>query len=423
MDIYLVGGAVRDALMAQATAGTAGMAAPPQEPADRDWVVVGSTPQAMLDQGYLPVGRDFPVFLHPTTREEYALARTERKTAPGYHGFAFHTERSVTLQEDLARRDLTINAMAVAANDAQRVAIAPVIDPHGGQRDLQQRVLRHVTAAFSEDPVRILRLARFAARFADFSVAPETLALMRHMVAAGEVDHLVPERVWQELSRGLMQQRPSRLLDVLRECGALARLLPELEQAWQAGALGPAPSLGDHVLRALDTSARLQAPLEARFACLCLGLASDVQNEHQTQAPALHAVCDRWRVPRECRELAQVVAQERNALHGSLLLDAQALVQLLERCDALRRPQRFAQVLLACECDALAQRGNTQHSYPPRNHLSQTLAWAQSVDTATVARAAQQAGLAGEHIAAAVQQARVQVVAQGLARAAAKTSG
>lgn len=204
MKTYLVGGAVRDALMARASDAPAAVSH-----ADRDWVVVGATPEAMAAEGFLPVGRDFPVFLHPKTKEEYALARTERKTAPGYHGFAFHTEAGVTLEDDLARRDLTINAMAVAAEHADDPARAPLIDPHQGQRDLRERVLRHVTGAFAEDPVRILRLARFAARFPDFSVAPETLALMREMVANGEVDHLVAERVWQELARGLMEQRPA----------------------------------------------------------------------------------------------------------------------------------------------------------------------------------------------------------------------
>ena len=224
MDIYLVGGAVRDALLARDTAAAAHV--------DRDWVVVGATLEAMAAQGFLPVGKDFPVFLHPQTREEYALARTERKTAPGYHGFAFHTDPGVTLDEDLARRDLTINAMAVAQADAGDPSRAPLIDPFGGRHDLQSRVLRHVTGAFAEDPVRILRLARFAARFPDFTVAPETQALMTNMVDSGEVDHLVPERVWQELSRGLMEQRPSRMFEVLRGCGALARLLPEVDRLW-----------------------------------------------------------------------------------------------------------------------------------------------------------------------------------------------
>jgi tRNA nucleotidyltransferase (CCA-adding enzyme) len=314
MEIYLVGGAVRDALMASGT--------PAAETShfDRDWVVVGATPQSMQDQGFLPVGRDFPVFLHPTTREEYALARTERKTAPGYHGFAFHAEPGVTLEDDLARRDLTINAMAVAASEAHDPTRAQLIDPYGGQRDLQQGVLRHVTEAFAEDPVRILRLARFAARFPDFTVAPETQTLMRQMVEHGEVDHLVPERVWQELSRGLMEQRPSRLFEVLRDCGALVRLLPEVDRLWgvpQRADYHPEVDTGVHLMMVLDMGARLGASLPVRFACLGHDLGkgntpADVLPRHigheERSARLLKAVCERWRVPRESRELADVVA-------------------------------------------------------------------------------------------------------------------
>ncbi len=245
MEIYLVGGAVRDALLAQRHQDA------PAAHFDRDWVVVGATPEVMQAQGFLPVGRDFPVFLHPQTREEYALARTERKTAPGYHGFAFHAEPGVSLEDDLARRDLTINAMAVPQADANHPGQATLIDPHGGQRDLRDGVLRHVTGAFAEDPVRILRLARFAARFPTFHVAPETLALMRDMVAHGEVDHLVPERVWQELARGLMEQRPSRLWGVPQR----ADHHPEVDT-------------GVHLMMVLDMSARLGANLPVRFACL-----------------------------------------------------------------------------------------------------------------------------------------------------------
>ncbi len=265
MKTYLVGGAVRDALMVR----DAG--ASEASHVDRDWVVVGATSEAMVQQGFLPVGRDFPVFLHPETREEYALARTERKTSPGYRGFVVHAEPGVTLEEDLARRDLTINAMAVAASEASDPARGQIIDPHNGRHDLQHRVLRHVTDAFTEDPVRILRLARFAARFPDFSVAPETLALMRNMVEHGEVDHLVAERVWQELARGLMEQRPSRLFEVLRDCGALKRLLPEVDRLWgvpQRAEYHPEIDTGVHLMMVLDMSARLAAPLTVRFACL-----------------------------------------------------------------------------------------------------------------------------------------------------------
>ena len=252
MQVWTVGGAVRDALLGRPVH-------------DRDWVVVGATPEQMRAAGYQPVGKDFPVFLHPDTHEEYALARTERKTAPGYHGFVFHAAPDVTLEEDLARRDLTINAMAEDA-DGRRV------DPFGGERDLRDGVLRHVGPAFVEDPVRILRLARFAARFPGFSVAPETRDLMRRMVEAGEVDALVAERVWQELARGLMEERPSRMVEVLRDCGALARLLPELDRLWgvpQPPEHHPEVDTGVHLLLVLDAAAALGAPLAARWACLC----------------------------------------------------------------------------------------------------------------------------------------------------------
>ena len=417
MDIYLVGGAVRDALM-QPPAGSPETA---QKPAhvDRDWVVVGATPQAMVAQGFLPVGRDFPVFLHPRSQEEYALARTERKTAPGYHGFAFHAEPGVTLEDDLARRDLTINAMAVAAREADDPANAQVIDPHGGLRDLKARVLRHVTGAFGEDPVRILRLARFAARFPDFSVAPETMALMQAMVAHGEVDHLVPERVWQELSRGLMEQRPSRMLEVLRECGALVRILPEVDRLWgvpQRAEYHPEIDTGVHLLMVLDMSARLAASLSVRFACLCHDLGkgttpADVLPRHigheQRSARLLKAVCERWRIPRESRELADVVAREHGNIHRSIDLDEAATVRLLERCDAIRRPQRFDEILLACECDARGRLGHEDNPYPQALRLSDALKRVLAVETAAIAQEALQLGKTGPQIAHLIHSARV----------------
>ncbi len=389
MDIYLVGGAVRDALLARDTDSAAHF--------DRDWVVVGATPEAMAAQGFLPVGKDFPVFLHPQTREEYALARTERKTAPGYHGFHFHTDPGVTLEEDLARRDLTINAMAVVQAEAEQPTRATLIDPYGGQSDLQQRVLRHVTGAFAEDPVRILRLARFAARFPDFSVAPETQALMVQMVEDGEVDHLVPERVWQELSRGLMEQRPSRMFEVLRGCGALARLLPEVDRLWgvpQRADYHPEVDTGVHLMMVLDMSARLGASLPVRFACLCHDLGkgttpADVLPRHigheERSARLLKGVCERWRVPRDCRELADVVAREHGHMHRCTDFSPTALLRLLERCDALRRPERFTEVLLACECDARGRLGFENSAYPPRDRLLRALAAASAVDPAPLA--------------------------------------
>ncbi|MGV3725362.1 multifunctional CCA addition/repair protein [Hydrogenophaga sp.] len=429
MKTYLVGGAVRDALMARSTD------MPASAHVDRDWVVVGATPQAMADAGFLPVGRDFPVFLHPQTREEYALARTERKTAPGYHGFAFHTAAGVTLEDDLARRDLTINAMAVAAEQADHPARGEVIDPHGGQRDLRERVLRHVTGAFAEDPVRILRLARFAARFPDFSVAPDTMALMRQMVDDGEVDHLVAERVWQELSRGLMEQRPSRMLEVLRECGALQRLLPEVNRLWgvpQRADYHPEVDTGVHLLMVLDMSAQLAAPLTVRFACLCHDLGkgttpADVLPRHigheERSAKLLKGVCERLRVPVDCRELADVVAREHGNIHRSGDFGAAALVRLLERCDALRKPSRFDEVLLACECDARGRLGQQAQPYPQRERLAQALRWAQAVDTAAVAAQAQAEGLAGARVGERIHQARVAAVAQASGAASRAVAG
>ncbi|MBU7576172.1 MAG: multifunctional CCA addition/repair protein [Hydrogenophaga sp.] len=430
MKTYLVGGAVRDALMARASNAPAAVSH-----ADRDWVVVGATPEAMAAEGFLPVGRDFPVFLHPETKEEYALARTERKTAPGYHGFAFHTEAGVTLEDDLARRDLTINAMAVAAEHADDPARAPLIDPHHGQRDLRDRVLRHVTGAFAEDPVRILRLARFAARFPDFSVAPETLALMREMVANGEADHLVAERVWQELARGLMEQRPSRMLEVLRDCGALQRLLPEVDRLWgvpQRAEYHPEVDTGVHLMMVLDMSARLAAPLTVRFACLCHDLGkgttpADVLPRHigheERSARLLKGVCERLRVPTDCRELADVVAREHGNIHRSGDFSAGAVERLLERCDALRKPARFHEVLLACECDARGRLGLEEEPYPPRERLALALSASRSVDTAVVAAQAQADGLSGQRVGERIHRARVTAVSQALGASAPEATG
>ena len=414
MEIYLVGGAVRDALMAQNTAST--------PHADRDWVVVGATPESMAARGFLPVGRDFPVFLHPTTREEYALARTERKTAPGYHGFAFHADPGVTLEADLARRDLTINAMAVPAEHAEHPALAPLVDPYCGARDLRDRVLRHVTGAFAEDPVRILRLARFAARFPDFSVAPETMALMRDMVDNGEVDHLVAERVWQEVARGLMEQKPSRMLEVLRECGALARLLPEVARLWgvpQRAEHHPEVDTGAHLLLVLDMAAHLRAPLPVRYACLGHDLGkgntpADVLPRHigheARSVKLLKGLGERLRVPTECRELAEVVAREHGHVHASAALSPAATVRLLERCDAIRKPERFEQVLLACECDARGRGGLAETPYPQADRLRRALQAALAVNTAEVAAHAIAQGMTGPRVGERVHAARVAAV-------------
>jgi tRNA nucleotidyltransferase (CCA-adding enzyme) len=402
MRTFRVGGAVRDALLGQPVN-------------DTDWVVVGTTPDEMIAAGYLPVGKDFPVFLHPETREEYALARTERKTGRGYHGFTFHTAPEVTLEQDLARRDLTINAIAQAEDGS-------LIDPYGGQQDLRRKVLRHVTASFREDPVRILRVARFAARFHDFSLAPETLELMRAMVEEGEADHLVPERVWQELARGLMEARPSRMFALLRECGALARILPEVDRLWgvpQRADYHPEVDTGVHNMMVLDMGARLAAPLPVRFACLTHDLGKgttpqDVLPKHtgheQRSAKLLKGVCNRLRVPNECRELADVVAREHGNIHRSAEFGAAAVVRLLERCDAFRKPQRFEDVLLACECDARGRLGLEESAYPQRERLLAALTAARSVDTALVAQQAQEHGLSGDAIGERIQRARIHAV-------------
>ncbi len=416
MEIFVVGGAVRDALMGL-----------PMN--DRDWVVVGATPEAMAAQGFVPVGKDFPVFLHPHTREEHALARTERKTARGYKGFAVQAAPEVTLEEDLARRDLSINAMALpqALADAPPSAWAGhVVDPYGGQRDLQDKVLRHVTPAFAEDPVRILRVARFAARWPDFRVADETLALMRRMVEDGEVDHLVAERVWQELARGLMTERPSRMFEVLRACGALKVLLPELERLWgvpQRAEYHPEIDTGVHVMMVLDTAARLQAPLAVRWAALVhdLGKGSTpvgvlprhIGHEGRSVQLAQH-IAERLRVPSDCKELAEVVAREHGNIHRSETFQADALLRLLTRCDAIRQPARFAQVLLACECDARGRLGFEERDYPQARRLARALQAALRVPTAELAAQAAREGLQGPQIGARIDAARASAIAEGL---------
>jgi tRNA nucleotidyltransferase (CCA-adding enzyme) len=406
MRLYVVGGAVRDALL--------GLPA-----SDRDWVAVGATAQELQALGYKAVGRDFPVFIDPNTGEEVALARTERKTGPGYHGFVFHASPEVTLEDDLARRDLTINAIARAADGA-------LIDPYGGQRDLHDRVLRHVSPAFVEDPVRLLRLARLAARFPDFSVAPETMALLQSMVAAGEVDALVPERVWQEISRGLMSARPSRMFELLRQCAALVRLLPEVDRLWgvpQRPEHHPEVDTGQHLMLVLDQCAERAASLPVRWACLCHDLGKGTtppaewprHHGHEARSAALaRALGERLRVPLECRELADVVAREHGHVHASGTLDAAALVRLFERCDAWRRPARFAEVLLACECDARGRTGFAERPYAPASRLPPLLAAARAVDSAAAAEAAAGRGERGAAIGAAVQQARALAVARAI---------
>ena len=414
MQIYMVGGAVRDRLLGRPVN-------------DHDWVVVGATPQQMLELGYLAVGRDFPVFLHPETREEYALARTERKSGRGYRGFVVQSSPEVTLEEDLSRRDLTINSIA---SSAEWTGAAGIIDPYDGVRDLRDKVLRHVTHAFHDDPVRILRVARFAARFTDFSVAPETLALMRSMVQHGEADHLVPERVWQELARGLMEEKPSRMFHVLRACGALKVVLPEVDRLWgvpQRAEYHPEIDTGVHLMMVLDMAARLQAPLAVRFACLTHDLGKGTTpaemlprhiGHEQRSAKLLKGVCERLRVPTDCRELADVVAREHGNIHRSGELGAAALVRLIERCDAIRKPARFDEVLLACECDARGRLGFEDAPYPQRARLGAALVAVQSVATSVIAASAASKGVTGQKVGEMIHTARVQAVADWLAQAA-----
>ena len=399
MKTYCVGGAIRDELLGLPVK-------------DRDWVVVGATPEALLAQGYRPVGKDFPVFLHPLTHEEYALARTERKTAPGYAGFVFHTDPAVTLEEDLARRDLTINAMARGEDGVLR-------DPYGGQADLQARIFRHVSPAFAEDPVRILRMARFAARFADFRVAPETLQLMQAMVTAGEVDALVPERVWQELARGLMEARPSRMIEVLRDCCALARILAELDRLFgipQPARYHPEIDTGAHQLLVLDEAAATGQPLAVRLACLFHDLGKGLTPAHilphhygheAASETLARDVCDRLKCPADCRDLAVMTAREHGIVHQALQLRPETVVKLIERCDGLRRPARFEAMLAACACDHRGRGGDAaRRAYPQEACLLAALSAVRQVDAGAIARSLEDKS----RIPAVVHQARVAAV-------------
>ncbi len=382
IQVYVVGGAVRDRLLGLA---------PGLSSHDRDHVVVGATPEEMVALGFQPVGKDFPVFLHPRTHEEYALARTERKTARGYKGFQVYATPDVTLEEDLRRRDLTINAMA--ENE-----VGEIIDPYGGRADLAARVFRHVSAAFSEDPVRILRVARFAARFAEFSVAPVTLELMRSMVANAEVDALVPERVWQELARGLMETRPSRMFLLLRECGALAKLLPELDALFgvpQNPKSHPEIDTGDHVMRVIDCAAAESQPLPVRYAALLHDLGKGLTpreywpNHGGHEAAGLELVKQvgqRLRAPTDCTGLAQIVARWHGQAHNADKMGAAGLLELLEQTDAFRRPQRFGDFLQACAADFHGRPGYEERAFPQAQRLQQALTAARQIDAGAIAR-------------------------------------
>lgn len=375
METYLVGGAVRDALLGL-------------EVKDRDWVVVGSDARTLLSQGYKPVGRDFPVFLHPLTREEFALARTERKTGKGYSGFSCYAAPDVTLEQDLMRRDLTINAMAQDADGR-------IIDPFGGQADLRGKILRHVSPAFAEDPVRILRTARFAARYG-FAVAPETMSLMRGMVESGEARALVPERVWKELARGLMEDHPERMIEVLRECGALKVVLPEVDALFgvpQRADYHPEIDSGIHTLLTLRRAAALGLTLPERYAALLhdLGKArtpAEILPRHHGHDLAgvepVQAVNTRLRVPKACAELAESVCRWHIMLHSVKTLRGKTVLNVLQRTDAFRRPKRFRMMLNVCLADTQGRQGKENEAYPQSAHWLALLEAADSVDAAAV---------------------------------------
>jgi tRNA nucleotidyltransferase (CCA-adding enzyme) len=395
--IYCVGGAVRDRLLGLAVQ-------------DHDWVVVGSTPEEMVAQDFQPVGKDFPVFLHPKTHEEYALARTERKTARGYQGFAVYAAPDVTLEQDLLRRDFTINAIAQDAD-------GKLIDPHNGIADLRAGILRHVSTAFAEDPVRILRAARFAARFG-FTIAPDTLTLMRDMVNNGEVDALVAERVWQELARGLMEKKPSRFFETLRSCGALARIIPEVDALFgvpQPEKHQPEIDCGIHTMLVVDDAAHHDYPLEVRFAALThdLGKATTPKDilprhiGHELRSVELvRKLSQRLRASSECRDLALLAARYHGDIHRAGELRAETVIKLFQSADAWRRPERFALLLQACAADARGRTGHENDAYPQADYLLNLLAVARAVDAGEIAKQCPD----NNSIAAAVLRARISAI-------------
>lgn len=402
MQTYMVGGAVRDELLGFSVT-------------DKDFVVVGSTPEAMIAAGFRPVGKDFPVFLHPQTHDEYALARTERKTAKGYKGFAVHASIDVTLEEDLARRDLTVNAIAKSLD-------GKLIDPYNGLADIQSKILRHVSDAFVEDPVRILRTARFAARYIDFTVAPETNQLMQQMVAAGEVDALVAERVWQELAKGLLERKPSRMFDVLRACGALQKILPELNKLWgvpQPPQHHPEVDTGVHVMMVIDYAAEQNFSLPVRFAALMHDLGKGTTPTdalprhigHEARSVSLvKDICKRLRVPNDCKELAQIVARFHGKLYQAHQMRLSTLLEFLIELDAIRQPSRFNDFLKACEADSRGRAGFENRPTPATDLMLKVLAAASSVDAGAVASAFSEP----EKIKAAVFDARLKAIQQTL---------
>jgi len=399
MHVYLVGGAVRDEQLGLS-------------PKERDWCVVGATPDELLDAGYRQVGKDFPVFLHPSTNEEYALARVERKTSPGYHGFAFDFSPDVSIEDDLSRRDLTINAIA---KDSE----GKLIDPYDGVRDIRDRVLRHVSNAFSEDPVRILRLAKFAARFAPqgFRIAGETLSMMRTMVAAGEVDALVADRVWKETEEALRGNHSRVYFEVLRSCGALERLFPHVDQLFgvpQPEKWHPEIDTGLHTMMVLDQAEQCSADLEVRFAALShdLGKATTPQHQwpshpgHEARgAKLIREMADRYPLPRSCRDLGIIVAEYHTHCHRALELRDATILKVLEKTDAFRRPARFEQFLLASEADARGRTGLEDREYPQADFFRAAFRAANDIDAGAIAKQVEAA-----EIPAAIRDARLQAI-------------
>ncbi len=395
LTVYCVGGAVRDELLKMPVK-------------DRDYVVVGSSVDEMLKRGYQAVGKDFPVFLHPKTHAEYALARTERKISKGYKGFTVHAKPDVTLEEDLARRDFTINAIAKAADGR-------LIDPFGGQEDIQKKIIKHVGKAFIEDPVRILRAARFSARFVDFTVAPETMQLMQQMVVDGEVDALVPERVWQELSKGLMEKQPSRMFEVLQRCGALQRLMPELACLWgvpQTEQYHPEIDTGVHVMMAIDYAAKQQFSLPVRYAVLMHDLGKGTTPKevlprhigHDTRGATLVTeVSKRLRVPNDCHALAHMVAKFHIKAHQVLAMKPATLLDFLIDLDAIRQPDRFEYFLQACEADSRGRLGLESIALPEADRIREALHAVMQIKTAEIAKQYAEP----EHIKQAIYQARL----------------
>lgn len=396
MEMFLVGGCVRDELLGIKVQ-------------DRDWVVVGATPAQMLELGYQQVGKDFPVFLHPKTKEEYALARTERKTGTGYYAFACNFDPTVTLEEDLARRDLTINAIA-------KNAAGEIIDPYNGQQDLQHKILRHVSPAFAEDPVRILRVARFAARFAHlgFTIAPETMQLMRDMVEAGEVDALVPERVWQEMQRALVEQNPEVFILTLRECGALARIFPALNSLWgvpQKAEYHPEVDTGIHVMMALQQAVKLSPKAEVRFAVLCHDLGKGITPEHEWPSHKGHEErgvklieqwCTKYRVPNEYRDLAVRVSRWHLHAHRVAELRPETILKLFKGLDAFRNPENLEDYLLSCQSDSTGRLGMQEKAYPAADMLRQAYIAAAAVDAQQFIKE----GFTGEKLGLQIEKAR-----------------